>query len=251
MIDTIFNGMDSMAVLMLLCLFVVAFLYASIGHGGASGYLAIMSLFGIAVLNMKMSVLLLDVLVAFISFYQFYKGGYFKWRLFWPFAVASVPAAFLGALMPVNAAFYEKLLGVCLVLSVVRIIGIPKLSGDNKKNPVLWGMLLTGTVIGFFSGILGIGGGILLSPVLIVLRWADMKETSAVSAAFIFVNAMAGLVGTGLRGAEIHGDMFWWIAVTFAGGLAGAYLGSFRFNYKVLRIILGVVLLSASYKLLL
>lgn len=236
--------------LLLAALCSVAFLYASIGHGGASGYLAVLALFGVGTTHIKVSVLLLNLLVSCCSFWQYYRGGHFRWRLFWPFALASVPAAFLGALLPVDAGLYRKLLGACLLFSVFRILQWPRPPATALRNPRPGYMLGTGAGIGFFSGILGIGGGVLLSPVMLLCRWADLKQAAAVSSAFIFVNSLAGLIGTGMQGFGVHSSIAGWLAAAFGGGLAGAYLGSRRFPLRALRVILALVLATAAVKLL-
>lgn len=234
----------------LLALFAVAFLYASIGHGGASGYLAVMALFGIAPQHMKSAVLLLNLLVSLMSFLQYWHKGHFKARLFWPFAMASIPAAFVGALLPIWNNLYKQLLGACLLLSVFRLVMHPS-QEDSEVHPPRWSIaLLTGALIGLLSGILGIGGGILLSPLLLLFHWANMKQTAAVSALFIFVNSLAGIIGMTIQGTQINPQVIYWLIIAFAGGLSGAYLGSKKFNFTVLKYILAIVLLLASVKLL-
>src|SRR5688572_21576280 len=173
----------------------VAFLYASVGHGGASGYLALMAIFAFVPDFMRPAALLLNVAVSLIAFIQYYRQGHFDWRLFWPFAIASIPAAFLGGLIDVEEDVYKKVLGVLLILSVIRLLDFRIRPQKEKAYPPVVVALGIGAAIGFLSGLIGIGGGIILSPIILLLHWADMKKTAAVSALFIFVNSIAGLAG--------------------------------------------------------
>lgn len=233
-----------------LLLFVVAFLYAAVGHGGASGYLALMALYGVAPEVMKPTALLLNVFVSITSFIQFYRGGYFNWKIFWPLAIASVPMAFVGGLIPIETELYKKVLGLLLLLPVARFLLINKEPGEIRVDPSIALSLLIGAVIGLLSGLIGIGGGIILSPLLLLLRWTDMKQTAAISALFIFVNSISGLMGQLIKGIHLNTDMYLYVAIAFAGGIFGAYFGALKFNHKVLKYILAIVLLVAAYKLL-
>lgn len=235
----------------LLLLFVVAFLYSSVGHGGASGYLALMALFGTAPAVMKSSALIMNICVSFISFFHYYKGGHFKWKLFLPFAIASVPASFLGALVTVDADLYKKILGALLIFPVLRMLEVFGKENGEVKNLNHVVALLLGIAIGFLSGMIGIGGGIILSPVILLLHWANMKETAAVSALFIFVNSISALAGLFTKGISIDTSVYLWIAITLAGGFIGAYFGSIKMKNTILKKILAGVLFLASIKLLL
>ena len=181
--------------LFLLTLPIVAFLYASVGHGGASGYLALMALFSFAPETMKPTALLLNLFVAAIAFYHYYKAGHFNKKLFLSFAVASIPLAFLGGMMEVNATIYKKVLDVLLIFAILKMLNVFGKESTLIKDIKLWQGLIVGGVIGFFSGLIGIGGGIILTPVILLLHWGKMKEAAAVSALFIWVNSAAGLVG--------------------------------------------------------
>jgi len=228
----------------------VAFLYASVGHGGASGYLALMALFNVAPDVMKPTALLLNLFVSGMAFVQFYRGKHFRWRVFLPFAAASIPLAFAGGLVHVDARTYKIMLGLLLLLPVGRFLFFGNTPAGELKTPARGLSLLIGGVIGFLSGLIGIGGGILLSPVLLLLKWTDQKQTAAISALFIFVNSVAGLGGQFAKGIHFSADMFAYTAVAFAGGTFGAYFGSLRFGQNVLKYLLAAVLLLASYKLL-
>ncbi len=231
-------------------LFIVAFLYASVGHGGASGYLALMALFGIAPDVMKPTALMLNLFVSLVAFIQFYRGGYFKWKIFLPFALASIPLAFLGGLVTVDAGVYKQILGMLLLIPVARFLFFRNLRVDELKATSVPLSLLVGGCIGFFSGLIGIGGGIILSPVLLLLKWTDQKQTAAISALFIFVNSLSGLFGQLTKGISFSSDMIWFVAIAFVGGLLGSWFGALRFNQNVLKYSLAGVLAMASIKLL-
>lgn len=236
--------------LFLSLLFIVAFLYSSVGHGGASGYLALMALFGMAPATMKSSALIMNICVSLIAFFHYHKSGHFKWKLFFPFAIASVPASFLGALVTVDVNMYKKVLGALLIFPVLRLLGVFGKESEEKKNINHLIAILLGISIGFLSGMIGIGGGIILSPVILLFHWANMKETAAVSALFIFVNSISALGGLFMNGLTIDTSVYLWIAITLTGGFAGAYMGSKKINNPVLKKILAAVLFLASIKLL-
>lgn len=227
-----------------------AFLYSSVGHGGASGYLALMALFAIETSVMRSSALTMNLFVAGISFISFYRGGHFKWNIFLPFAVASVPMAFLGAQTPINPTLYKIILGVFLLIAVARMLIPANREFEQSKNLALIPALFIGAFLGFFSGMIGIGGGIILSPILLVFHWANVKETAGISALFILVNSLSGLVGLSLAGNIAYPPYFpLWIPAVIAGGLLGGYSGSFKYTPKGLRYVLAGLLLLASFKL--
>lgn len=232
-------------------LFIVAFLYASVGHGGASGYLALMALFSFSPSVMKSSALILNICVSVIAFYQYYKGGYFKWQLFLPFIITSVPASFIGAYITVDADIYKKILGVLLLFPILRLLGVfGKENEKLKEIKWLWALFI-GAIIGLLSGMIGIGGGIILSPVILLLHWGNIKQSAAVSALFIFVNSIAGITGLMIKGVSIDNYVFLWLPVAITGGVAGAYVAQKKLNNQTLKVILASVLVIASMKLLL
>ncbi|MEA3462808.1 MAG: sulfite exporter TauE/SafE family protein [Bacteroidota bacterium] len=233
----------------LLAMFIIAFLYSSVGHGGASGYLALMALFGVEVALMKPSALVLNLFVSSIAFLSYYKAGHFRIRTLLPFAVASIPMAFLGAMLEIAPDLYKKILGACLLIAALRIVIRPRGEDTEVRKLSLSIALFSGAVIGFFSGMIGIGGGIILSPLLLLTRWAGMKETAAVSAAFIFLNSLAGLSGHLAAGMHLSPRILLWIGVVVAGGLAGSLSGSFRLSVVQLKYLVTAVLLIASIKL--
>jgi uncharacterized membrane protein YfcA len=237
-------------ILFYVLLFIVAFLYASVGHGGASGYLALMALYGIAPDVMKPSALLLNIFVSLIAFIQFYKAQHFKLKIFLPLSLASLPLAFVGGLMVIDGDIYKKILGVLLLLPIIRFAFFSNLDVTETRKPSVLLSIVIGGSIGLLSGMIGIGGGIILSPILLLLKWTNQKQTAAISASFIFVNSLSGLAGQLVKGIEFNSSMFGYVAVALAGGLLGAYLGAQKFNQPVLRKILATVLLIAAIKLI-
>jgi uncharacterized membrane protein YfcA len=224
-------------------------LYASVGHGGASGYLAALSLFGFQPEAMVVSALCLNLLVSGLSFSAFRKEGHFEPRLFWPFAAGSIPAAYVGGLLKISSTLYAGLLGVALLFAAIRLMLPPAAGGKAEAPPALAAALSTGAGIGLLSGMVGVGGGIFLSPVMLLLRWADAKRTAAVSAAFIFVNSVSGLAGQFQKGASPHWSLWPLALAAFAGGALGSVTGAKRFGQLTLRRVLGFVLLLAAVKL--
>lgn len=241
--------MDSIFVLLFL-LAIIAFLYSSVGHGGASGYLAVMALVGVAPAMMKPSALVMNLAVSLFSFIGFYKAGFFRFKLFWPFAISSIPMAFLGGTMTLSDSIYKKILAACILISIIRLVY--QFNNSNEKNrPIpLWAGLLSGGLIGLLSGMIGIGGGIILSPLMLLMRWSSLKETAAVSALFIFVNSLSGLYGQFQKGGiHLTENLQYAVLATIIGGLFGSYFGSQKFNVPTLRYLLSIGLLIASIKL--
>lgn len=227
----------------------VAFLYAAVGHGGASGYLALMALFEFAPDEMKSTGLLLNLFVAAISFYHFWRSGYFKGKLFLVFAVGSIPLSFLGGMLEVDVRTYKIILGGLLIFAILKMLGLFGKESKEIKNVGWIAGISTGAAIGFFSGLIGIGGGIILSPIILLFKWGQMKEAAAVSALFIWVNSAAGMAGQFNAGIQVNIDI--WILVGFAviGGFAGSWVGSKKMNNQTLRYLLAFVLVLASVKL--
>ena len=235
--------------LFLIILPIVAFLYASVGHGGASGYLALMVLFSFAPETMKPTALFLNLFVAAIAFYHYYKAGYFNKKLFLPFAIASIPLAFLGGMIDIDASIYKKVLGILLIFAILKMLDVFGKESSLIKDIKLWQGLVVGGIIGFFSGLIGIGGGIILTPIILLLHWGKMKEAAAVSALFIWVNSASGLVGQFTSGVTLSSQSFVLVAMALVGGFFGSYYGSKKFDNKLLRYMLAFVLIIASVKL--
>jgi uncharacterized membrane protein YfcA len=231
-------------------LFAVAFLYSSVGHGGASGYLALGAIFDLAKEVMRPTALLLNLFVSLTSFIQFYRGKHFLFKIFLPLAIASVPMAFLGGRIDIDTGTYKLMLGILLLIPIVRFLFFQNIPVSKIRNSNAGLSLIMGAAIGFVSGMIGIGGGIILSPLLLLLKWTDQKQTAAISALFIFVNSLSGLIGQWTKGIDFNTNMIGYVAVAFAGGLCGAYFGAMKFNQNVLRILLALVLILASYKLI-
>ncbi len=219
-----------------------------VGHGGASAYLALMALFSFAPEVMKPTALLLNLFVAALSFIQFWRKGYFNLSLFLVFAVSSIPFSYLGGLTDIEDKIYKLILGVLLLFAVLRLLGL--FGTQREKQSINWPLgLIIGAIIGYLSGLIGIGGGIILSPI-ILLGWGNVKETAAVSALFIWMNSLAGMFGQLQLGIEFAENVWILTALALAGGFIGGYIGSQKINFKQLNIVLALVLLTASVKLI-
>ena len=233
------------------CIALVAILYSCVGHGGASGYIAVMMLFGLLPGVIKPTALVLNILVSSIAAFQFYRAGYFRWSLFWPFACMSVPFAYIGGSFVLPVDIYKLAVGITLLFSAMRLLIRSPLQKNEINHPSLPVSLFAGAVIGLTSGLIGVGGGIFLSPLLILMGWAGIKETTAVSAFFVLVNSASGLLGH-MNAAQNIPPMALVVAVAaVTGGLAGSYLGSRRLPLLVIQRALSIVLVIAGYKMIL
>ncbi len=242
-----FSSGAPMAVAAWALIFLVAFLYASVGHGGASGYLAVLSLWAIPVQQMAASALILNVIVSGVSFLRFAHAGFFSWRMTWPFLLASVPAAWIGGWLEVSPHLYDRLLSGVLLVAAWRLwIQLPGPFGMDP--PRLAVALPAGAGIGLLSGAVGVGGGIFLSPLLLLKRWADPKRAAATSALFILANSAAGLLGRAVKGPPVIGPLFWLVLAALLGGAIGSGLGAAHFSGLALRRILACVLVIATLK---
>jgi len=226
-------------------------MYAAVGHGGASGYLALMAVFSFVPDTMKPTALLLNLFVAAISFIHYTKSGYFNKKLFLSFAITSIPLAFVGGLIEVDASIYKKVLAILLIFAILKMLNVFGKESDTIKDVKIWQGLSIGGVIGFFSGLIGIGGGIILSPVILLMKWGKMKEAAAVSALFIWVNSAAAMGGQLSSGVKIDTQAFLLVGIAVLGGFLGGYLGSKKFNNQGLRYMLAFVLFIACVKLFL
>jgi uncharacterized protein len=227
----------------------VAFFYSSVGHGGGSGYLAIMALFGFAPESIRYYALILNLLVSAIAFISYSHAGFFKWRKVVPFLITSIPAAYAGARLTIDPLAYKIILGIMLLLAVFRMLWV-KSNGDEKTSdpPVILAAGI-GLALGFVSGLIGIGGGILLSPILILARYAKMKEAAAASALFIFLNSASGLAGLFSNSFSINLHIIYWIIAVALAGYLGSATGSRSLSELNLKRVLSLVLIAASIKL--
>jgi uncharacterized membrane protein YfcA len=230
-------------------IFVVAFLYSSVGHAGASGYIAVMSLWGLAPAVIKPTALTLNILVAAIATWQFWRAGHFSWRLFWPFALLAIPMAFVGGYLNLPTHLFKLLVGVVLLFSAVRFLIRPP-AEESTREPGRSVAIPLGGALGLLSGLTGTGGGIFLTPLLLFMRWARTKPAAAVSALFILVNSSAGLLGNLASTKRFPAFALVLAVAAVTGGTAGSYLGSRRFEHTTIKRLLAVVLLIAGSKLI-
>lgn len=235
--------------MMTLAILAIAFLYSCVGHAGASGYIAVMTLFNLGPSEIKPTALVLNILVASIGSWQFWRAGHFSWKLFWPFALLSVPFAFLGGYVNLPTHFFRILVGIVLLFSAGRFLVHPPAEEEPRppSRPLSLGM---GAGLGLLSGLTGTGGGVFLTPLVIFRRWANTKTASAVSALFILVNSIAGLLGN-LKATKNFPDFALPLAVAVVvGGFVGSYLGSRRLPPMAIKRLLAVVLAIAGLKLI-
>lgn len=230
--------------------FSLAILYASVGHGGASGYLALMALFSFAPEFMRPSALVLNIFVSSIALFSYFRNGHFRFKLLLPFIVTSIPIAFLGGAITANPKIYKIILSIFLLIAIARMVFQPKNQTNEIREVNKYGAYIVGIFLGFFSGLIGIGGGIILSPIIILLKWGTVKQTATVSAAFILVNSISGLLGQISQGIQLAPEIGYMLLAATLGGIIGAYFGSYKITDKVLRYTLSVVLTFASFKLM-
>jgi uncharacterized membrane protein YfcA len=246
--------METGEIVIITAVFLVAVLYSSVGHGGASGYLAVMAFFLVSQNIIRPTALVLNLFVASIAFVQFYRAKHFDWSIFLPFAAASIPMAFVGGMIHLPTTVYKIILGVILMLAAARL-ALNFRSEKEPSAPKIYAALTIGALIGFVSGLVGVGGGIFLTPILLLMNWTETKKAAGISALFILVNSAAGLLGNWLLGKEsqisnLPASVWFWIGAAVTGGILGATLGSYRFNSLTLRRVLAVGLLVAGLKLI-
>ena len=246
--------MDSSLELTIL-IFVAAVLYSSVGHAGASGYLAAMAIVGLAPEAMKPTALALNILVAVIATVRYVRAGNFDWHTFYPFAIASVPFAFLGGVIHLPAAIYKPVVGVILLLAAFQMVRTARRAAEDDaverwRQVPLIPALASGAAIGLLSGLTGTGGGIFLSPVLLVMGWAETRRTSGISAAFILLNSIAGLAGALSTLSALPPAVPLWLVAAAAGGLTGTWFGNGRLATPTLRYLIAAVLVIAGLKLI-
>jgi len=236
-------------VFLFLAIGLIAFLYSSVGHAGASGYIATMTLFGLAPIVIRPTALVLNILVASIGAFQFWRAGHFSWKLFWPVALLSIPAAYVGGYLQPSASALRILIGIVLLFSATRLL-FRRSDPPETFPPSRPTAISVGAGLGFLAGLTGTGGGIFLTPLLLFCRWAHIRQAAAISALFIWVNSIAGLVGYFSKVHSIPSLGLILAAAAIIGGLIGSHLGSRHFAVRVISLFLATVLLIAGTKLI-
>src|SRR5246500_854392 len=236
-------------VLLFLAIGLIAFLYSSVGHAGASGYIATMTLFGLGTTIVRPTALVLNILVAIIGSFQFWRAGHFRWNLFWPFALLSIPAAYFGGYIQPSASILRILIGLVLLFSAVRLM-FRRSDPPQTVAPSRPTAISVGAGLGFLAGLTGTGGGIFLTPLLLFCQWAHIRQAAAVSALFIWVNSIAGLVGYFTKVHSVPSLGLFLAAAAIIGGIVGSYLGSRHLAVRAISLFLATVLLIAGMKLI-
>ena len=236
-------------VLIVLAIFIVAVLYSSVGHGGASGYLAVMAFVAVAPNVTRPTALLLNVFVASIAFFQFCRARHFDWKVFLPFAATSIPFAFVGGMINLPTNVHKIILGVVLILAALRLAWNFTFEKEPEE-PRIWLALIIGAIIGLLSGLVGVGGGIFLTPILLLMNWTETKKAAGISALFILVNSIAGLLGNYAQVLQLPVNVWFWIIAAVGGGIFGSTLGSRYFDTLTLRRVLSFVLVIAGLKMI-
>lgn len=232
------------------CLAFIAFCYAAVGHGGASGYIAVFALFGMLSSDMKSLVLIMNLGVASLSFFHYYKHKHFNFKYFLPFGLGAAPMAYFGASLKLDAHVYQYLLATFLIFSVFYLMGMFNQYHDKFKIVFsVWKAFLIALVLGFLSGVIGVGGGIFLSPILLILGWLSLKQTAAISSLFIVINSLAGLIALNKFDLLLHQEMLNKLLLVLVFGYLGGKWGVLIQNQKVLKRMLAFVLFIAAVKL--
>lgn len=232
-----------------LAILLVAFLYSCVGHAGASGYIAVMTLFSLAPAEIKPTALMLNILVASIATWQFWRAGHFSWSLFWPFALLAIPMAFVGGYLNLPTHAFKVLIGVVLLFSAARFLVRPTADWveETPSRPLA---ISIGAGLGLLSGLTGTGGGIFLTPLLLFKRWAQTKNAAAVSALFILMNSISGLLGNLSNTRQFPVFAIALAVAAIVGGSAGSYYGSRKFDPTMIKRLLASILLIAGCKLI-
>jgi uncharacterized protein len=243
--------MPELSVLLLAaCMFVGAALYTSVGHAGASAYIALMALFGIAPAVMRPTALALNILVAGFASFRYLRAGLFRWRTVWPFLLGAVPLAVAGGAIQLPGAYYRPIVGAVLMIGAVRLLWPTDLATNREpRDPPIWAGVLCGAAIGFLSGLTGTGGGIFLSPLLLFMGWSATKPASGVAIVFILCNSIAGLLGNIAIVRALPPDLPIYGVAVILGAIVGTTLG-IRWSSPMILKALGVVLIVAGLKLI-
>jgi uncharacterized membrane protein YfcA len=242
-------------IILTVMILIVAALYAAVGQAGATGYLAVMALVGVAPDMMKPSALTLNVLVAAIGSVRFAHAGLLHWRSFYPFAVLGAPFSLIGGTINMPASYYNPVVGVILLLAAMQLIrsarGTARHDLDAPSTPPFLSALIAGAIIGFISGMTGTGGGIFLAPLILLFGWVDTRRTVAVSAAYNLLNSAAALLGAMASITHLPAGLPWWLVAAGVGGLLGSWLGARHLSATTLRYVLAALLLVSGFKMIL
>ena len=236
------------ALIFLTPFFLVSFLYSTVGHGGASGYLAVMALLAVDLALFRSTALGLNIIVSFLGSIAYIKAGHFSGKLFWPITLAAFPFAFIGGSLEIQANHFRIILGLALCFALMRLFK-PESTDKKVKFAVMWQMILFGSLIGFLSGLIGVGGGIFLTPLIISMRWGSTKTAAAISSPFILINSAAGLLGLRPDLCDFHTFFPLLASIVLVGGLMGSIWGSNFAASKQIRLLLACVLGLAAFKL--
>lgn len=225
-------------------------MYSSIGHGGASGYIALFTLFHFEPSSIRSTALILNIIVSIIAFTQFSKNYPLNRQLFIPLICSSIPFAFIGGLISINSHYYNFIIAFFLLLAIFNLLSNKSNVNISIVSGSLWSIIFVGVTIGFISGLIGIGGGVLLTPIMLYFRWASMKQAATISALFIFVNSIAGLGGTFFTHVNLNNDVYICVILVMLGAIAGSYFGSSRWTTRLMKYVLVIVLTIAVLKLI-
>jgi len=245
-LETIFAFQYSFILLMAIGL--MAVLYSSVGHGGASGYLAAMALWGLLPEEMRPAALLMNIVVTSWLLYRFQPYKLMPYKLFWPLVIASTPLAFIGGLIKIDAEAYRLLVGLMLLLAAVRMLMSNK-AAESTHQPTMIVVLLVGAILGFSAGLTGIGGGVFLSPILLIFGWCTIRQSTAVAAGFILLNSIGGLAGYIVSDQSWPMGAGWLVTAAFVGCLCGGELAAHRASSLTLQKLLAAVLAIAAVKM--
>ncbi|MCX7676674.1 MAG: sulfite exporter TauE/SafE family protein [Alteraurantiacibacter sp.] len=241
---------DGVDLLLALSMALAAMLYSSVGHAGASAYIALMALFGVEAQVMRPTALVLNIIVASLASFRFVKAGLFRWRVLWPFLLAAIPMAWLGGTIHLPSEIYRPLVGAVLWLSAVRLLWPRELKVEREgKDPPLVLALPAGAAIGLLAGLTGTGGGIFLSPLLLFMAWAPARQASGIAAVFVLANSLAGLGGQIATLEALPPQLPLFAAAVLLGGIIGTTVG-IRIDARAIPKLLAVVLLIAGAKLI-
>ncbi|MBT3321672.1 MAG: sulfite exporter TauE/SafE family protein [Anaerolineae bacterium] len=231
-------------------IFIIALLYASVGLGGGSGYLAAMGLFDTDPAIMRPVALALNILVTTIGAYKYSRSGFFSWSLFIPFGITSIPFAFFGGRLNLDGDIYKGIVGILLLYAATRLfLSAEKAEEKEISRPPLWASLLTGAIVGFVAGITGVGGAIFLAPLILLMNWASAKETAGISVVFVLVNSLSGLLGYLSHTPKFPPQIIYWGIAVIIGGYIGAEYGSSRLPNLLIRKILAGILFVGGAKM--